>query len=97
MTHRPTERTTDDVDWWSTLAGPGVWVTFGVLTVPFVGAALDTRLMTPLALPGYLLMTALTVVGSHLVPQFAFWLYWAPFFVCCYVLSVVVATVKRAI
>lgn len=73
------------------LVGRVVWAVFALLTVPLAIGALDTRLMTPLALPGYLLMMALTIVGSYVVPQYRFWLYWAPFAACAYAIGVAAA------
>lgn len=72
------------------LGGRVVWVVFALLTVPLAVGALDTRLMTPLALPGYLLMMAMTIVGSYVVPQYRFWLYWVPFALCAYAIGVAV-------
>lgn len=89
------DRFVDDQHWWLAVAGPGVWMTFGAITVPFVAGVVDTRLVTPLAAPGYVLMVGLTVVGSHVAPEYAFWLYWIPFFLCSYLLSIVVAAVAR--
>lgn len=73
------------------LVGRVVWAVFALLTVPLAIGALDTRLMTPLALPGYLLMMAMTIVGSYVAPQYRFWLYWAPFALCAYAIGIAVA------
>ena len=73
------------------LARPATGVVFALLVVPLVLGTVDGRLWTPLAAPGYLLMMALTIVGSVLVPQYEFWLYWPPFVLLCYGLSVGVA------
>lgn len=77
------------------LAGPVVWITFAVLVIPFAVGVVDTRFMTPLAFPGYTLFVLMTVVGDVLpvIRNFGFRLYWIPFLVVCYVLSVVGATV----
>lgn len=94
----PLESVSDTVDrYWDVIAGPGVWAAFGALTVPFVAGILDTRLMSPLAAPGYVLFVGLSIVGERIVPQYAFWLYWGPFLGCCYVLSVVFAAVARRV
>lgn len=96
MGRTPLEPLSDAVDrYWNVIAGPGVWAAFGALTVPFVAGILDTRLMSPLAAPGYVLFVGLSIVGERIVPQYAFWLYWGPFLACCYVLSVVISTVVR--
>ncbi len=97
MTERtPSHSQPDDISPdWSVLTGPRVWVVFGAITVPFAVGVTDTRLMTPLAAPGYALMSAMTIVGSYLTPQYTFWLYWIPFCVCSYVISVVCAAISR--
>ena len=78
-------------------AGPGVWTAFGILTIPFVAATVDARLTTPLAGPGYTLFVGLTIVGERIVPKYAFVVYWGPFFIVSYVLSIIVAASVRAI
>lgn len=84
-----------DGGWWLAVAGPGVVIVFAALTVPLVAGTVDARLHTPLALPGYTLFVALTVVGERIVPQYAFRLYWGPFLLCCYALAIVVAGIGR--
>lgn len=79
------------------LAGRVVLATVAVLVVPVSVGALDTRLMTPLALPGYLLLTVGSSVGSRLFPNFAVWVYWAPFLAGSYALAVVTGAVVRSI
>ncbi len=89
--------TSDWVDrYWQLAAGSGVWAVFGVLTLPFVAATVDVRLTTPLAGPGYVLFVGLTIVGERIVPQYKLVVYWVPFLVSCYLLSVVVAGIVRA-
>lgn len=70
------------------LARRATAVVFALLVVPLVLGTIDGRLWTPLAAPGYLLMMGMTIVGSVLVPQYEFWLYWPPFVLLCYGLSV---------
>lgn len=79
------------------LAGPAVLATFGLLVVPLVAGSLDGRLMTPLAYPGYLIMMVGSSIGSYLFPNFALWVFWAPFVVGSYAISVVVGVVYRAV
>lgn len=79
------------------LAGRVVLATFVLLVLPVSAGALDTRLMTPLALPGYLLLTVGSSIGSRLFPNFALWVYWAPFLVGSYAVAVVAGAVVRSI
>lgn len=76
-------------------AGPPVLTTFALLVVPLAAGAIDTTLMTPLALPGYLILTIGSAVGNLLFPNFALWVYWAPFLGACYVLSLLVGAGYR--
>lgn len=86
-----------DVDLRRVLAGPAVLVTFALLVVPLVAGTLKTALMTPLALPGYLILTIGSAVGNLIFPQFALWLYWIPFALASYGISVVVGVAYRAV
>jgi hypothetical protein len=79
------------------LAGPSVLVTFALLVVPLVVGTLKTALMTPLALPGYLVLTIGSAVGNLLFPQLALWLYWVPFALASYAISVVVGIGYRSV
>lgn len=79
------------------LAGPAVLLTTAVLVVPVVAGALDSTLMTPLALPGYLLLTVGSAVGNLLFPNLALWVYWVPFAVASYVLAVGVGVGYRSL
>lgn len=69
------------------LFGPATVVAFCLLFVPFVLGVFDTRLMTPLATPGYAIFLGMTVVGSRLVP-YDLWIYWVPFLAACYGIAV---------
>jgi hypothetical protein len=69
---------------------PATLVVFGLLVLPVLAGTADGRLWTPLAAPGYLLMMAMTIVGSVVVPDYEFWVYWPPFVATCYALSVAV-------
>lgn len=73
----------------SVVTGWVVWLVFGLLVVPLLIGTIHTPLMVPLALPGYLLMVALTVVGSYVIPQYAYWLYWVPFVLGSFGIAVV--------
>lgn len=79
------------------LAGQSVVVTFLLLVVPLVAGAIDTRLMTPLALPGYLILTIGSAVGNFVAPNFALWVYWAPFLLVSHGISVVVGVGYRSV
>ncbi|EJN61402.1 hypothetical protein [Halogranum rubrum] len=79
------------------VAGPSVLVTFALLVVPLTAGSLDGRLMTPLAYPGYLIMMVGSSFGSYLFPNFALWVFWFPFVVGCYGISVVVGILFRAV
>lgn len=78
-------------------AGPVVLATFGLLVVPLAAGSLDGRLMTPLAYPGYLVMMIGSSIGSYLFPNFALWVFWAPFVGGSYAISVVVGVLYRAV
>ncbi|WP_129116864.1 hypothetical protein [Halegenticoccus tardaugens] len=72
------------------LVGRAVLVVYALLVIPLLVGRLDARLMTPLAYPGYLLMTVGSSIGSALFPNYALWVYWAPFLAGSYALSVAV-------
>jgi hypothetical protein len=76
------------------VAGPVVWISFALLVFPLALGTIDTRLMTPLALPGYTIFVLMTVVGDVLpvIRNYGFRLYWLPFLLVCYGISVVIAT-----
>lgn len=71
---------------------PVVWVSFALLVFPLALSNIDSRLFTPLAVPGYILFVLMTIIGNALprVRNFGFRLYWAPFVVVCYGISVTV-------
>lgn len=78
------------------LAGRAVLATFALLVVPVAVGAYETRLMTPLALPGYLLLTVGSAVGSQLFPWLALWTFWVAFLIGSYGVAVVVTAGYRA-
>lgn len=77
------------------LAGPAVIATTVLLVVPLVAGALDSTLMTPLALPGYLVLTVGSAVGNLLFPNLALWVYWVPLALASYALAVFVGVGVR--
>ncbi|WP_339103560.1 hypothetical protein [Haloterrigena salinisoli] len=66
------------------VASPATLVAFAALVVPFALGWLETRLFSPLALPGYLLYSVGTAIGNVVAPRFEFWVYWAPFLASSY-------------
>ena len=78
-------------------AGPPVLAAFALLVVPLVAGAVDTAFVTPLALPGYLVLTIGSAVGNLLFPNFALWVYWVPFLVACYVIALFVGAGYRRV
>lgn len=58
---------------------PATLATFAFLVVPFGLGWLETRLFSPLALPGYLIYTIGTAIGNVIAPRLDFWVYWVPF------------------
>ncbi|MCO8245901.1 MULTISPECIES: hypothetical protein [unclassified Haladaptatus] len=79
------------------LAGRAVWGWYLLLVVPLVLGAVDARLMTPLALPGYFALTLGSAYGSHLFPTLELWVFWIPFFIGAYLVSVPLAAVYRTV
>lgn len=79
------------------LAGWDVLTMFALLVVPVVVGAYETTWMTPLALPGYLLLTVGSAIGNRLFPWLALWTYWIPFVVGSYGVAVIVGAGYRAI
>ncbi|WP_423745168.1 hypothetical protein V5735_03850 (plasmid) [Haladaptatus sp. SPP-AMP-3] len=77
--------------------GRAVWGWYLLLVGPVALGAFDTRLMTPLALPGYLALTVGSAFGSYLFPTLELWVFWVPLFVGAYVVSVVLAAAYRAV
>lgn len=73
---------------------PVVWVSFALLVFPLAVSVIDSRLFSPLAVPGYILFVLLPIVGNILprIRNFGFRLYWLPFIVVCYGISLAVGT-----
>ncbi|MFC6991996.1 hypothetical protein ACFQH3_09675 [Haladaptatus sp. GCM10025707] len=76
-------------------AGPVVLAVFFFLVVPLALGAWNTEWMTPLALPGYLILTIGSALGKALFPTFEFYVFWAPFVLASYAISVGVGFVYR--
>lgn len=72
------------------LVAPATIATFLLLTVPLALGWLRTSLLSPLALPGYLIYTIGSAIGNLVAPRFEFWTYWIPFLAGCYAVSVTV-------
>jgi hypothetical protein len=76
-------------------AGRTVIAVFVILVGPLVIGTIDTDLMTPLALPGYVALSLGSSIGSYLFPNLALWVFWAPFLFGSYVVSLLVAGLYR--
>ncbi|WP_336364907.1 hypothetical protein [Halalkalicoccus salilacus] len=74
------------------VVAPIVWVSFALLVFPLAISKIDTRLFSPLAVPGYILFVLMTIIGNILpkIRNFGFRLYWVPFVVVCYGISLAV-------
>lgn len=79
------------------LAGTDVIVVFVLLVAPLAVGATNNDLMTPLAFPGYLALTLGSSIGNTLFPNLALWVFWAPFLLGSYVVSVFVAGLYRVL
>lgn len=78
---------------------PSVWVSFALLVFPLALSNIDSRLFSPLALPGYVLFVLMTTVGNVLpkVRNFGFRLYWVPFIIVCYGISLTIGAGYNAV
>lgn len=76
-------------------AGRSVIAVFVVLVGPLVVGAINTDLMTPLALPGYVALSLGSSIGNVLFPNYALWVFWAPFLFGSYLVSIVTAGLYR--
>lgn len=61
------------------VTSPATLATFVLLVVPFGLGWLETRLFSPLALPGYVIYSIGTAIGNAIAPRFDLWVYWIPF------------------
>jgi hypothetical protein len=78
-------------------AGRAVWRWYLLLVGPLALGAFDTRLMTPLALPGYVALTVGSALGSRLFPTLELWVFWGPLLVGAYFVSVALAAASHAV
>ncbi|WP_267643087.1 hypothetical protein [Haloarchaeobius amylolyticus] len=74
-------------------AGRAVAVTFSLLVFPVV--LLKYGYHNPLALPGYLVLAIGSAIGNRIAPAYELWVYWGPFVVASYGLSVVFGGLYR--
>lgn len=72
------------------LTAPATIATYLLLVVPLAVGWIKTSLLSPLALPGYLIYVLGTAIGNALSPRFDFWVYWIPFLGGCYGVAVAV-------
>lgn len=72
------------------LTAPATIATYLLLVVPLALGWFKTSLLSPLALPGYLIYVIGTAIGNLFAPRLDFWVYWAPFLVGCYGVAVTV-------
>ncbi|WP_231183606.1 hypothetical protein [Haladaptatus sp. DYF46] len=77
--------------------GRAVWGWYLLLVGPVALGAFDTRLMTPLALPGYVALTIGSAFGSRLFPTLELWVFWGPLLVGAYFVSVALAAASHAV
>lgn len=66
------------------LTAPVTIATYLLLVAPLAIGWLKTSLLSPLALPGYLLFAIGTAIGNAVFPWLDFRVYWVPFLVGCY-------------
>lgn len=78
-------------------AGRSVLAVFVLLVGPLVIGVIDNDFMTPLALPGYVALSVGSSIGNHLFPNLALWVFWVPFLVGGYVVSVAIGGLYRHI
>lgn len=86
------------VDRWTgreILVAPDVLGITLFLVLPVAVIAVDTSFATPLALPGYLVLTVGSWYGSHLFPTYALRVFWIPFVGSSYVGALVVGVAWR--
>ncbi|RRJ32059.1 hypothetical protein [Halocatena pleomorpha] len=75
--------------------GRSVVVVFALLVGPLAIGVIDNDFMTPLALPGYVALSLGSSIGNQLFPNFALWVYWVPFLMGSYAVSVVIGGMYR--
>lgn len=72
------------------LTAPATIATYLLLVVPLALGWLKTSLLSPLALPGYLIYTIGSAIGNLIAPRLDLWVYWMPFLAGCYGIAVTV-------
>ncbi|WP_293032470.1 hypothetical protein [Natronococcus sp.] len=72
------------------LTAPATIATFLLLVVPLALGWLRTSLLSPLALPGYLIYTIGSAIGNLVSPRLELWVYWIPFLAGCYGVAVTI-------
>jgi hypothetical protein len=72
------------------LTSPATIGTYLFLVLPLAIGWFKTSLLSPLALPGYLIYVVGTAIGNVFAPRLAFWVYWIPFLIGCYAVAVAV-------
>ena len=70
------------------LTAPATIATFLLLVVPLALGWLRTSLLSPLALPGYLIYTVGSAIGNLVAPRLELWVYWIPFLAGSYSIAV---------
>lgn len=75
--------------------GRSVIVVFVLLVGPLVVGVIDNDFMTPLALPGYVVLSLGSSIGNQLFPNLALWVFWAPFLLGSYGVSIAIGGVYR--
>ncbi|TYL35869.1 hypothetical protein CV102_25520 [Natronococcus pandeyae] len=72
------------------LTAPATIATYLLLVVPLALGWFKTSLLSPLALPGYLVYVIGTAIGNVFASRLSFWVYWIPFLAGCYGIAVTV-------
>lgn len=79
------------------LTAPATIATYLLLVVPLALGWLRTSLLSPLALPGYLIYTIGSAIGNLIAPRLDLWVYWIPFLAGCYGIAVTTGYVYESV
>lgn len=79
------------------LTAPATIATYLLLVVPLALGWLRTSLLSPLALPGYLIYTIGSAIGNLIAPRLDLWVYWIPFLAGCYGIAVTTGYVYESL
>ncbi len=79
------------------VAGRAVIGAFVVLVGPFLLGVYDNTLMTPLALPGYVVLSIGSSIGNTIFPNLALWVFWVPFFGVFYLIAIGIGGLYRTV